>query len=144
MICLTLLQALHVYWSGKTAVTDLVSTRIYRIKRSQQVSTLPALTYRKVSGQDELFQTGTSTLAQARIEIDCWGSTPAQAETLRDAIRDVTQRYSGTINGSLTIVLAYFENDGEAYDPPQDASDDGTYVATIDLFVWWRPVAPTG
>lgn len=143
---MTLLEALHVYFASKTAITDVVSTRLYRVKRPQG-SDLPALTWRKVSGQDQLYQKGTTTLAECRVEVTCWASIPSGAETLRNAVRDVCQRYSGTITSgeeSVVVVLIRIEDDAEFYDPPLDASDNGAYSATIDLHIWWRPPAPTG
>ena len=143
---MTLLEALHVYLSGTTAITDIVDDRLYRVTRPQG-SGLPALTWRKVSGQDQLHQKGTSTLAECRIEMTCWASTPSGAESLRDAVRDVCQRYSGTISDageSVVVVLIRIEDDAEFFDPPTDASDDGTFSAIVDLHVWWRPAAPTG
>lgn len=143
---MTLLEALHVYLSSKSAVTDLVSTRIYRHGRRQSTATLPAITYRKISGSDALYQAGVSTLGEARIEIECWASTPSGAEALKDVVRDQLQGYDGTITSgeeSVVIVRAHFESDAEFHDPPQDKSGDGTYLASIDLFVWWRPTAPS-
>jgi hypothetical protein len=147
MICLTLLEAIHVYLSSKAALTALVGSRIYRGKRPQGTTTNPAITYRKVSGHDELYQEGVSTLGEARIEVECWGSTPASAEAVRGKIRDVCQRYAGTITSgeeSVVIVLMTLETDDEFYDEPQDGSDAGVFSATVDLHIWWRPTAPTG
>ena len=143
---MTLLEALHVYLAGKTTVTDIVGARIYRLNRPQD-SALPALTYRKVSGQDQLYQSGTSTLAWCRIELSCWASTPSGAEALRDAIRDVCQRYSGTVTDdgeSVVVLLIRMEDDAEFYDSPDNAGETGVYETTVDLHVWWRPPAPTG
>lgn len=147
MICLTLLEAIHVYLSSKAALTALVSTRIYRGNRPQTTTTKPAITYRKVSGSDELYQGGVSTLGETRVEVECWGATPASAEAVRDVIRNVCQRYSGTISSggeSVVIVLMTMETDAEFYDEPEDGSGSGVYSATVDLHIWWRPTAPTG
>lgn len=147
MICLTLLEAIHVYLSGKAALTALVGSRIYRGKRPQGTKTNPAITYRKVSGNDDLHQEGVCNLGEARVEVECWGDTPSSAEAVRDKIRDVCQKYAGTIESgeeSVVIVEMTMETDDEFYDPPQDNSDDGTFSATVDLHIWWRPTAPTG
>lgn len=144
---MTLLEALHVYLSSKDALTALVGTRIYRGQRPQTTTTKPAVTYRKASGSDELYQTGVSTLGQTRVEVECWAATPASAEAVRDVIRDVCQRYSGTITSgaeSVVIVLMTMETDAEFYDEPEDASGTGVYSASVDLHIWWRPTAPTG
>lgn len=144
---MTLLEALHVYLSSKDALTALVASRIYRGQRPQTTATVPAVTYRKVSGSDELHQEGVSTLGQARIEVECWGATPASAEAVRGVIRDVCQKYSGTIESgeeSVVIVEMTMETDAEFYDEPEDGSGSGVYSAQVDLHIWWRPPAPTG
>jgi hypothetical protein len=92
-----------------------------------------------------LYQEGTSTLGEARVRIDCLAVRPDTAESIRDAVRDECQRYSGTItsNGeTVTIVLIRIEDDSEEFTTPVDKSDVGTYRAAIDLHIWWRPVAP--
>ena len=147
MICLTLLEAIHVYLSSKDALTALVGSRIYRGKRPQTTTTNPAITYRKTFGRDELYQEGVVDLGETGVEIKCWGDSPASAEAVRDKIRDVCQKYAGTITSgeeSVVIVEMTMETDDEFYDPPQDNSDDGTFSATVDLRIWWRPTAPTG
>ena len=142
---MTLLEALAVYLASKSQITDIASTRIYRLKRPKNTS-LPAITYRKLWGQDQLYQAGTSTLAEVRVRITCWAAAPNTAESLRSAVRDVLQRYSGTITDdeeNVTIILARLEGDAEDYDEPEDASDNGTYVAPVDVHIWWRPTAPS-
>lgn len=143
---MTLLEALAVYLNSKSAITDEVGSRIYRGKRPQGTS-LPCIVYSKASNLDQLYQTGTSTLAWTRIQIECIAEKPDTAETIRDAVRDVCQRYSGTITSgeeTVTVVLVMVENDYEDTDEPKDASDTATFYAICDLYVWWRPVAPTG
>lgn len=148
-MAMTMLEALHVFLSGKAAITTTagVGARIYRGSRPQTTATLPAITYRKVSGQDVLYQSGTSTLANLRVEVECWATTPSGAEAIRTAIRDVCQRYSGTITSgaeSVVVVLMTVDEDFEAYDPPTDKSISGVYSAIVDLFIWWRAPVPTG
>jgi hypothetical protein len=149
VIALTMLEALHVYLASKTAITSTagVGARIYRISRPQTTSTLPAITYRKASGQDVLHQGGTNDLAYLRVEVECWGSNPVVAETIRTAVRNVCQRYSGTITSgaeSVVVVDMTVEDDAEALDPPTDESISGVYSAIVDLFIWWRAPVPTG
>ena len=149
MIALTMLEAMHVYLASKAAITTTagVGARIYRITRPQTTSTLPAITYRKASGQDVLHQGGTNDLAELRVEVECWGSTPAVCETIRTAVRDVCQMYSGTITSgaeSVVVVSMTVEDDLEMYDPPTDKSISGVFSAIVDVFVWWRAPVPTG
>ena len=149
MSTITMLEALHVHLASKAAITTTagVGTRIYRGSRPQTTSTLPAITFRKVSGQDVLHQGGTNDLAKLRVEVECWASTPKAAETIRTAVRDVCQRYSGTItsgDASVVVVDMMIEDDLETYDPPTDESISGVFSTIVDLFIWWRAPVPTG
>lgn len=149
MIALTMLEALHVYLVSKAAITSTagVGTRIYRGSRPQTTQTKPAITFRKVSGQDVLYQEGTNELAKLRVEVECWAATPAAAETIRTAVRDVCQMYSGTITSgaeSVVVVWMSIDDDLEANDPPTDKSISGVFSTIVDLFIWWRAPVPTG
>jgi hypothetical protein len=144
---MTLLEAIHVHLSSSASLTALVGSRIYRGKCPQTTATYPAITYRKVSGRDEFYQEGVVDLAETRIEVECWGDTPASSEAVRDKIRDACQQYAGTITSgeeSVVIVLMTLETDEEFYAEPQDGSDAGVFSATVDLHIWWRPPAPAG
>ena len=144
---MTLLEAVYVYLASKTQITSTASvgTRIYRLKRPQGTA-LPAITYRKLSEQNVGYQSGVSTLSRARIGIDCWAALPDAAETVRNAVRDVCQNYSGTVSDAgedVEIVHSWIEDDFEDFEEPADASDTGVYKASIDWLVWWRPAVPS-
>lgn len=143
---MTLLEALATLWLSKTAITDLVSTRIHwgaHRPQGQPLRDGPAITYWKITGEDQLYQGGTSTLETCRVRVRCWAAAPDTAAAVRNALRDETQRYSGTIAESVTVVQATFADDAEDYLEPVDRSDGGAYLAEIDLHVWWRPPVPS-
>ena len=109
---MTLLEAIHVHLSNSATLTALVGSRIYRGKCPQTTATYPAITYRKVSGRDEFYQEGVVDLAETRIEVKCWGDTPASAEAVRDEIRDACQHFEGKITSdeeSVVFVLMTLE-----------------------------------
>jgi len=140
---MTLVDAFYIRCAAQSAITDLVSTRIYRTKRPQNTA-LPALVYLKTGGKDETHQSGGTTLARARLLVECWASTPSGAEALRDAVRDAWHTFAGTITSggqTVTVLRAELEDDGENDSPPQDASDQASFLAEMDLSIWYRVTA---
>lgn len=66
-----------------TTVAALIGARLYRLRRPQG-GTLPAVVY---TPADEVeHHQGGEALHQLVVRIDCWGSTPAQARQVRDAV----------------------------------------------------------
>lgn len=77
---MTRLQAL-------TAVTDLVSIRIYEHKPPQRNTTRPFVVYRIIDDVPTNFESGTTKTWTKRIQVDCVGSTGTSAHAVADAVR---------------------------------------------------------
>ena len=60
--------------------------------------------------------------------------TSVKAEELGNAVRTFLDDYSGAA-GSYTIGAVIMNDESDDYEPPQDGSDVGVHVVTLDLDV---------
>jgi hypothetical protein len=138
-------SAIRIYLTGQAGITALVGSspvRIYPIKLPQKNPKLPALTYRRLSGQHGHNIGGSSGTAIPTFRFDCWGATYEDADKLAEAMRQVMQGFGGEMDDTdvRTVVLA---DDFDDYEPPEDGSDDGFFHVTLDYAIRYTETIPT-
>lgn len=121
--------------SDAGGVAALVSDRVFPVSRGQATA-LPAVTLQRVSGAPIYVDSGESGLAEARVQIDCWGENYASAKILARAVIDRLSAFSGT-EGAYT-----FQN--VLLDTEQDLREGGSNAAEylfrirLDFRVWYE------
>jgi len=110
--------------TGDAAVSALVGTRVYPIKLPHE-PTYPAITYSRVASEKVNAFDGYKGLEDARIQVDCWASTYAQAKDLAEKV------ISAMINA--TPFKARVASDTDLYD-----DDTGTYRVSVDFYIWYQ------
>ena len=88
-------QCISDYLEGSTGIEDLIADRIYPIKLPQN-PTLPAMTYRVISGMEH----HDIDVAYPRFQFNCWGDTYSEAKTLAYATKQAFQRMKSVIGGT--------------------------------------------
>jgi len=75
-------------------------------------ATLPAYTYRIISNRPHTTLQTYTGFAEARIQIDCFGATPASVMTLANAINTVLHGHRGTLpDPDSTFLHSCFRSD---------------------------------
>jgi hypothetical protein len=97
IIALGLEEAMIAKLLATTAVTDLVSTRVYP-GSVPQASTMPAIVVNRISGTPIYTDDGESGLQTARLELDCWGETYSSAKTVARAVIAALSGFVGTVD----------------------------------------------
>lgn len=75
-------------------------------------------------------------------EIDCWADSYSGADTLAEAVRQELQGFSGTM-GSDTVTSVTLDDEEDAYEPPDDGSDEGIFRITLRYRIQYRESKPT-
>ena len=122
------------YLKGYSALTALVSSRIYPMQRPQAQS-LPSITVTRISGNPVYSDEGEAGIEQVRVQIDVWGSTYGQAKAAAGAVRD---RLSGTrdvTQGSTTFVLIDLEDERERQEGGSNVSEY-LFSVSLDWLIW--------
>ena len=89
---MTIANLLYSKLAGTTAVSTIVSTRIYPVIMPQD-PTVPAISYQQISMTE---QDGTSTLREQRYQVDCWDDDFAGVQTLGDAVQAALEEWTDT------------------------------------------------
>lgn len=117
------------YLKTKAAITSLVGSganaRI-RPGRLMQSDALPAIRYSIPGGGSVEHLDGISGTATPTLQIDCYGSTWAQAYQLCEAVRLALQCFRGAM-GSTFVNGVSLVNRFYLYEPDAGASDQGKH-----------------
>ena len=128
-------SSIRTYLLGRSAVTDVLSQRIY-LDVLKQSATLPAATISKVSETHSHLISDRSGFVQTRLQIECFALQRLVANSLAEAIyKSGVAAIKGVTNG--VNIRGVTVDDGQRNYIVQDADggDDHTYVTQFDLMV---------
>jgi hypothetical protein len=118
-----------------------VGTRIFPCYLPQ-TATRPALTYSRVTG-GSYHNLGSATgAAIPTFEIDAWADSYEAADVLAEAIRQEMQGFRGTM-GSDAIKTVVLDDEEDAYEAPDDGSDNGVFRITLRYRIMYTESIPT-
>lgn len=120
--------------STESTITAICSTRVY-VSKAPEKALLPYVIITQMSSEENPSIDGASgKLRFITFDIDCKSKTSVQAESLGNAVRTFIQDYTGAA-GNYTIGAVIMNDESDSYEPPQDGSDVGVHVVTLDLDV---------
>lgn len=108
------------YLQSKIAVTNLVSTRIYVLKR-QKDSAYPCIVLNFPSTPYSHNLDGGNGIADVRVQIDCLSPSLLEAVSIAEAVRGILQGYRGTLVNAETI-SSVLTTESDLTNPIQDGS----------------------
>jgi hypothetical protein len=114
----------------KTFLNENLSTgnRNYPLKIPQG-ATLPATTYKEISGNSEYAHDGSSNLVRARYQIDIWGETFASVKEIEGELIAASSGFHGSMGSNVCNV--FVERGPDINEPDTDR-----YRKIVDLIVW--------
>ena len=123
--------------TAESTITAICGSRVY-VSRAPQKSTFPYVVITQM-GSDEngTIDGSTGQLRFLDFDIDCKAKSSVEAESLGNAIRTYIDDYSGAA-GSFTIGAVIMNDESDDYEPPQDGSDVGVFVVTLDLTIHYN------
>ena len=113
-------QALIAKLLADGGISALVGNRVFPISRDQ-ASALPAVTFGTVSNVPIYTNDGEAGIAEARMQIDCWGASYPSAKLTAQAVKSALSAFFGTVEG---VVFQYVLLDGE-----RDSREGGSNAA---------------
>lgn len=120
--------------STESTITAICSTRVY-VSKAPEKALLPYVIITQMSSEENPSLDGASgKLRFITFDIDCKSKTSVQAESLGNAVRTFIQDYTGAA-GNYTIGAVIMNDESDSYEPPEDGSDVGVHVVTLDLDV---------
>jgi len=123
--------------TGEATVSAICSSRVY-VNRAPQNAIFPHVIITQMGSEENATLDGASgRLRFIDFDIDCKAKSSVQAESLANAVRVFIDDYSGTA-GSFTIGAVLMNDESDDYEPPQDGSDVGVFVVTLDLTIHYN------
>lgn len=123
--------------SSEATITAISGTRVY-VQRAPQNAAFPHIIITQMSSDENgTLDGGSGQLRFLDFDIDCKAKSSVQAESLSNAVRVFIDDYSGTA-GSFTIGAVIMNDESDDYEPPQDGSDVGVFVVTLDLTIHYN------
>lgn len=132
---------IRTYLLTKTAVTDIVGTRIYPTVLPQN-ATLPAIVFDVFGGTPDDVLTGSSGSFRAVVDIECISTNHITSNDLAEQVRLVTQGYFGAMGDEQVNASRLFSR-SETYVQPIDGSDVGRHVVSITFEMTHNQTIPT-
>ena len=123
--------------SSEATITAISGTRVYE-QRAPQNAAFPHIIITQMSSDENgTLDGGSGQLRFLDFDIDCKAKSSVTAESLGNAVRAYIDDYSGTA-GSSTIGAVIMNDESDDYEPPQDGSDVGVFVVTLDVTIHYN------
>jgi hypothetical protein len=123
--------------SSEATITAISGTRVY-VQRAPQNAAFPHIIITQMGSEENgTLDGGSGQLRFLDFDIDCKAKSSVTAESLANAVRTYIDDYSGTA-GSFTIGAVLMNDESDDYEPPQDGSDVGVFVITLDVTIHYN------
>jgi hypothetical protein len=120
---------------GTTAVTSLVSSRIYPVLAPASAA-LPFVTWRRSGIDREQTLGGPMGMPRVSVEYSIYGTTYEEARQVADAMRRVLDGYGGT-SDNTEVKQASLEDESDDFVQLAGADLPPVYQVTQRYDVWW-------
>jgi len=107
---------LYAKLAGTTAVTELVGSRIWPVRRHSD--TLPAITYQRVGTTPVNCSLGTVATEFCRVQVDCWDDDYGDVKTLAAAVRAALSGFSDD-SDTPDISMCHLTGEFDLPEPPE-------------------------
>jgi len=114
--------------TATTALTDIVSTRIYPLFRPQD-STTPSVVYWRVSNPVEFMFSSGDEIVMPRFQFDCYAVTFSSARSIASKLKSAIDRWA-TSSGTPIIFRTDVVNEYDSYDPELEI-----YLSSVDAII---------
>jgi uncharacterized protein DUF3168 len=121
-------EALIAKLLADAGVAALVGTRVHPGARPQ-ASTLPAIVCNAISANPSYSDDGEDGIAEARVQLDCWGATYSSAKTTARAVKAALSAFDGTVSA---VRFRYIALDLE-HDIQETGADSAAYPFRTSL-----------
>jgi hypothetical protein len=120
---------------GNTAVTSLVSSRIYPVLAPASAA-LPFVTWRRSGIDREQTLGGPMGMPRVSVEYSIYGTTYEEARQVADAMRRVLDGYGGT-SDNTEVKQSSLEDESDDFVQLAGADLPPVYQVTQRYDVWW-------
>jgi hypothetical protein len=123
---------------GAPAVTAAVGTKVYWARRPQG-ALAPLILMHVISELPDFRLGGVGSHRRTRVQIDCYGTTYADARAGAAAVKTLLNGYTGTVGG--TRIQGVFQDSERDMTEGGDTATERLFRVSMDFFVNWHAVS---
>lgn len=135
-------DGIYSYLSGQTALTDVVSTRIYPHVAPTSAK-LPYLVFQEIEGSHREHMTAASGLANVLLQVTAYAETEVSLRATCNAVRGELLGHRAGTWGSTAVKAVLSEGDFMQTLPPEHGEEQGVFQGVMQFRVWYRESVPT-
>lgn len=133
--------ALRSHLLARAALVALIGERIFPAA-APQGAVLPRVVYQRVTTDAVQSLRGASGLEGARIQLDAYAATYAQAAAIAHEIKQATIGHVGFMGGGESKGIVLLDERDLPADPPAGGGATPIYRRMIDIRVWFEIAKP--
>ena len=121
-----------------TNVSGVVSSRIHADVLPQRC-VFPAIAYEIIDTTPNEHLSGIVDLSRARIQIDCYAKTRADANSLADKVRlAIEKKTAGTYSSQYIVEINLVSGEQFFVEQPKEGTDKRVFGTSQDFYVHYR------
>lgn len=139
---MSILAAIASELQGNAGVSAIVGTQVALAKGDAQYS-VPYVVIQRIGGERRVRHLAASTDVTEipTLQVDCYETTVALVEALKDAVIAAIQRFApgtiGNVPNTATIQSLTYSGSGDEFISQQDKNPDGTMRRNLEFNVWY-------
>ena len=135
-------EGLYATLAADAGVSAIVGTNIYPVLFPQTAysdsSKLPCIVFKVDDRRRQVRFSGTDTLVECWLSVECYAKTYTAAQSLAVAVRSALVDYSGTMTSNDSpqttnaVQSIFIESEDDAF-----AAEPGIYIVMQDFRIWY-------
>jgi hypothetical protein len=126
---------LYTYCSTHPVLSALIDNRIYP-QLAPPNAAHPYLTYQRLGFERTAHLAGRSALIRSALQLDVWGVSSEQVETVFLALEDALDGYQGPM-GAVAVRLVRFTSVLDDLEEPSETRQTGIWRSVIQADIWY-------
>ena len=127
-------QSLTSFLLADTTLSGLIDTRL-AWKLMEPTAQTPRVILHTISQVSDYKMSGATGLRNTRIQVDCLGSTYAQAQTVASAVLSRLSGYRG-VHGTTTFDGVFHDNTRDTFEDDDSPAD--LFGVSLDFTIWHK------
>lgn len=120
--------------AASVSISAIVADRVTPLARTQGAE-LPAVVVQRIGGGPEMADDGSAGIQGARVQVDCWGRTYAEAKDLSGVVIAELNATMDEIHGSTTFIYIILEEARDLREPGYN-NPEYFFRTSLDFMVW--------
>ena len=115
-------------------IAAAVGGRVFVDRKPPATDDYPLIIFKYVASEHIITEQGINATQMRRLQFDCWGNHPAEADNLATAVHNLLDGYRGVLSEGTTIKGCFPTSDVDLTDEELQKSG-----LAVDFNIWFTP-----